>query len=81
MKTVSEVLIDLSLPVTRAWQPFSIANGDNLATGSYSTPESTKRKRGQFTDCIQISLSESKVNSVLCLRVCVCLSVWGLKQG
>ena len=48
-------LIDLSLPEIRAWKPLSMANGDNLVTGSESSPDSTKRNRGQFMVIVLVS--------------------------
>ena len=41
-------LTDLSLPEIRAWKPLSMANGESLATSSESSPDSTKRNRGQL---------------------------------
>ena len=71
---------DLSLLVIRAWKPLSTTNGENLAIGSSSTPDSIKRKCDQFTDCTLILASkyESKIYSVLfyvCLGSIVRLNI------
>ena len=48
-------LMDLSLPEIRAWKLLSMANDDSLVTGSESSPDSTKRNRGQFIVFVLIS--------------------------
>ena len=61
---VLSCLVDLSLPVIRALRPFSMANGDSMVMGSFSTAGSIKEIVTSFKVCFRISVSKLKSRCV-----------------
>ena len=55
----------------RAWKPLSMANGDDLVTGSASFPDSTKRKKASSYFIVRIGVHTRVRSSFFCLLVCL----------